>query len=91
MTDPAEYTDLDEYKVELARRRQIGLTIDPAHAETTVRVVDWSDPYDIRDESHHLAGGFVNTLRAIPAETGSTLATYPVRRTTPSGNVIGAN
>ena len=47
-------TDLDEYEAELARRRQIGLTIDPAHAETTVRVVDLSDPYDILDESHHV-------------------------------------
>ena len=47
-------TDLAEYEAELARRRQIGLTIDPANAETTVRVVDWSDPYDFLDESCHV-------------------------------------
>ena len=28
-------TDIDEYKAEVERRRQIGLTIDPATAETT--------------------------------------------------------
>jgi len=47
-------TDPDEYKAELARRRQIGLTIDPATAETTVRLVDVGDPYDILDRSNHV-------------------------------------
>ena len=47
-------TDPDEYKAELERRRQIGLTIDPADAETTVWWTDVSDPYDILDESYHV-------------------------------------
>ena len=47
-------TYLDEYEAELARRRQIGPTVDPAHAETTVRVVDFRDPYDILNPSYHV-------------------------------------
>ena len=50
-------TDLDEYEAELRRRRQIGPTIDLATAETTARVVDVSDPYDIRDRSYHAGWG----------------------------------
>ena len=47
-------TDLAEYEAELARLRQIALTIDPATAETTVRWRDVRDPYDILDKSHHV-------------------------------------
>lgn len=46
-------TDPDEYKAEVERRRQIGLTIDPATAETTFCWEDLSDPYDIRDPKYH--------------------------------------
>ena len=46
-------TDLDEYKAEIERRRQIGLTIDPATAETMFWFADINDPYDILDEEHH--------------------------------------
>ena len=47
-------TNPDEYEAELARRRQIGLTINPDTAETTVRLVDVGDPYDILDRSNHV-------------------------------------
>lgn len=43
----------DEYKAELERRRQIGLTIDPATAETMFWWADVCDPYCILDEQHH--------------------------------------
>jgi hypothetical protein len=45
--------DLEQYKVELERRRQIGLTIDPATAETTFWWPDINDPYWILGEKHH--------------------------------------
>ena len=37
----------------MERRRQIGLTIDPATAETTFWWTDVIDPYDILDPKHH--------------------------------------
>ena len=46
-------TDFDEYWAERERLRQIGLTIDPATAETTWRYEDLNDPYDILDEEYH--------------------------------------
>jgi hypothetical protein len=47
-------TDIDEYKAEVERRRQIGLTIDPATAETTFWFADICDPYCILDrEKYH--------------------------------------
>jgi hypothetical protein len=46
--------DLKQYKVEIERRRQIGLTIDPATAETTFGWRDVNDPYGIRDQRYHL-------------------------------------
>jgi hypothetical protein len=49
-------TDLDEYKAEIERRRQIGLTIDPATAETTFWWADLSDPYYILDPKYHWGG-----------------------------------
>ena len=42
-------TGPDEYQAELDRRRKIGLTIDPATAETKVWWMDVSDPYGILD------------------------------------------
>ena len=39
--------------VELERRRQIGLTIDPATAETTFWWPDINDPYWLLGEKHH--------------------------------------
>ncbi len=45
--------DIDEYEAEIERRRQIGLTIDPAIAETMFWWADMNDPYDILDERHH--------------------------------------
>jgi hypothetical protein len=48
-------TDVDEYKAEVERRRQIGLTIDPATAETTFWWADIHDPYCILDrETFHV-------------------------------------
>jgi hypothetical protein len=47
-------TDIDEYNAEVERRRQIGLTIDPATAETTFWWADHNDPYCILDrEMYH--------------------------------------
>jgi hypothetical protein len=47
-------TDLDEYEAERERLRQIGLTIDPAIAETMFWYADEGDPYDILDpEEYH--------------------------------------
>lgn len=46
-------TDMDEYNAEIERRRQIGLTIDPATAETTFWWADVFDPYAILDPKHH--------------------------------------
>jgi hypothetical protein len=45
--------DLKEYKIELERRRQIGLTIDPATAETTFWWSDIFDPYHVLGKKHH--------------------------------------
>jgi len=45
--------DEEEYKAEIERRRQIGLTIDPATAETTFWYADAFDPYHICDEKMH--------------------------------------
>ena len=49
-------TDLDEYKAERERRRQIGLTIDPATAETMFWWADVNDPYCILDENKYHEG-----------------------------------
>jgi hypothetical protein len=47
-------TDLEEYKAEVERLRKIGLTIDPAIAETMFWYADVGDPYDILDpEKYH--------------------------------------
>jgi hypothetical protein len=54
-------TDLEEYKVEVERRQQIGLTIDPATAETTFWWADAGDPYHLLDEGSHL--GCVGRVR----------------------------
>jgi hypothetical protein len=73
-------TDLDEYNAEIERRQHIGLTIDPATAETAAWSVDMFDPYEILDQ-HIAAGGRRTTsLRAIPAERGFNSATCPKRR-----------
>jgi hypothetical protein len=54
-------TDIEEYDTEVERRRQIGLTIDPATAETTFWWADIFDPYHILDPKHH--GGQVGRER----------------------------
>jgi hypothetical protein len=46
-------TDLEEYKAELERRRQIGLTIDPDTAEKMCWYADMGDRYGILDKKHH--------------------------------------
>ena len=46
-------TDLEEYKAELERRRQIGLTIDPATAEKMCWYADMGDRYGILGKKHH--------------------------------------
>jgi hypothetical protein len=43
-----------EYRAEIERRRQIGVTIDPAIAETIFWYADISDPYCILDPVFHL-------------------------------------
>jgi hypothetical protein len=50
-------TDIAEYEAELERRRQIGLTIDPAIAETTIWWADGNDPYRILDVEYHGSDG----------------------------------
>ena len=42
--------DIAEYEAEIERRRQIGLTIDPATAETMFDWVDENDPYGVLEE-----------------------------------------
>jgi hypothetical protein len=42
-----------EYRAEVERLRQIGMTIDPATAETMFCWADMNDPYDILDERYH--------------------------------------
>ena len=44
--------DIAEYEAEIERRRQIGLTIDPATAETMFDWVDENDPYGILEEQY---------------------------------------
>ena len=46
-------TDIAEYEAELERRRQLGLTINPATAETGFWWVNSNDPYKILDEKYH--------------------------------------
>jgi hypothetical protein len=46
-------TNLKEYEAERERRREIGLIIDAATAETTFWHADMNDPYDILDENLH--------------------------------------
>jgi len=46
-------TNMKEYKAEIKRRRKIGLTIDPATAETMFRMADCGDPYDILDAKYN--------------------------------------
>ena len=45
--------DLEEYRIEIERLRQIELTIDRATAETMFWWADMNDPYDILDERYH--------------------------------------
>ena len=83
-------TDLGEYQAELKWRCQIGLTIDPANAETTARLVDWSDPYDILDRGYHVGWQVREYFARRPGgDSGFTLVTCPKRRTTRSGSVMG--
>jgi hypothetical protein len=49
-------TDIDEYRAEIERRRQIGLTIDPATAETKFWWADINDPYCILDQEKYHEG-----------------------------------
>jgi hypothetical protein len=46
----SDEADLEEYRIEIERLRRIGLTIDPATAETAFFWTDMNDPYDILDE-----------------------------------------
>jgi hypothetical protein len=46
-------TDIEEHKAEIERRRQLGLTIEPAVAEPTFWWADGGDPYHILDEKYH--------------------------------------
>jgi hypothetical protein len=49
----SDEADLEEYRIEIERLRQIGLTIDPATAETAFFWTNMNDPYDILDERYH--------------------------------------
>ena len=44
--------DIAEYEAEIERRRQIGLTIDPATAEMKFIWVDENDPYGVLEEQY---------------------------------------
>jgi hypothetical protein len=68
-------TDMDEYNAEIERRRQLGLTIDPATAETTFWFADISDPYDILDPKHHEG--------QVGRERFSAIVAWPTRRAHP--------
>jgi hypothetical protein len=46
-------TDVYDYEAEIERRRQIGLTIDPAIAETKIWRADSNDPYRILGVDYH--------------------------------------
>jgi hypothetical protein len=46
-------TDLEEYEAERERRREIGLTIDPATAEKIRWHADVNDPYAMLDPAKH--------------------------------------
>ena len=73
--------DLEKYEAEIERRRQIGLTIDPAIGETTYWFSDTNDPYCILDEKYHgdyyrgehfarNPGGEWVHIQDVPDETG---------------------
>ena len=47
------FDDLEEYKAEVERRRQIGLTIDPDTAVTMFWWADINDPYQILNRTYH--------------------------------------
>jgi hypothetical protein len=77
-------TDLEEYQAELERRREIGLTIDPATAETMCWYEDMSDRYGILDGKYHEGcvsreyfarnpGGEWVNFRDLPEATGKAL------------------
>ena len=72
--------DLEKYEAEIERRRQIGLTIDPAIGETTYWFSDIEIPTvsSTRNITVIITGG--NTLRAILGESGFTSNTYPMKR-----------
>lgn len=46
-------SDIEDYEAEVERRRQIGLTIDPATAETMFWYADVIDPYCLLAEKYH--------------------------------------
>jgi hypothetical protein len=46
----------EEYEAEVERRRQIGLTIDPATAETTFWWADYANPYRLLDREKYDTG-----------------------------------
>ena len=73
-----------EYRAEIERRRQIGVTIDPAIAETIFWYADISDPYCILDPVFHLGqvgrehfarnpGGEWVHINDLPEATGKAL------------------
>jgi hypothetical protein len=60
--------DINEYNAEVERRRQIGLTIDPATAETTFWWSDMGDPYCLLNPDRFHEGKVdASDLRVIPA------------------------
>ncbi len=82
--------DIDEYEAEIERRRQIGLTIDPAIAETMFWWADMNDPYDILDERHHEGQSGREYFARNPGGEW-TSPTCPKRRTKLSGSAIGVS
>jgi hypothetical protein len=50
--EDAVYQD-QQWRIEIERRRQIGLTIDPATAETAVYWEGMDGPYDVLEEGYH--------------------------------------
>jgi hypothetical protein len=55
--EDAVYQD-QRWRIEIERRRQIRLTIDPATAKTTYWGASMDDSYDILDERYHDDQGF---------------------------------
>jgi hypothetical protein len=53
-TEALRAADMEKYQAEIERRRRIGLTIDPATAETTFWWADGGDPYGMLGPKYYI-------------------------------------